>query len=87
MSKMVDQPPKKVFIKIPLLNQEQALLISEVLSIDKELKGSGVKRETRVEADCLVVTFDGVDYKKLRVSINALLKNILLIIKTYNLLS
>lgn len=31
-------------------------------------------------------TFEGVEYKKLRVSINALLKNIILIVKTCNVL-
>lgn len=83
---MSEQSQKRVNLIIPFENEEQAILVSEILSVDKELKGSGIKRNISVEDNDLNVTFEGVDYKKLRVSINAFLKNTILIVKTFNVL-
>ncbi|CAH0720842.1 unnamed protein product, partial [Brenthis ino] len=81
---MTDQPIKRITLQIPFKNEEQAILVTEILNVDKELKGSGIHRNINFEDNSLLVTFEGVEYKKLRVSINAFLKNVLLIVKTFN---
>ncbi|CAH2237434.1 jg5567 [Pararge aegeria aegeria] len=79
---MESQLQKKLILTIPFNNNQQVLLVSEVLKVDKEFKGSGIQRILSAEQNNLIVSFEGADYKKLRSSINAFLKNIILIVKT-----
>lgn len=74
-----------ICLTIPFPSAELALLVYEVLSVDKELKGSGVQRTIENEGLNVVINFNGEELKKLRVAANAIIKNIKLIVKTEQL--
>lgn len=71
-----------ISLTIPLPSAESASLARDVLSVDKELKRSGVQRKIEINAENLVITFHGNDLKKLRVAVNSMIQNIILVVKT-----
>lgn len=77
----------EVCLTIPFPSVDTAILAYEVLSVDKELKRSQVKRNLVRETESLVITFHGDDLRKLRVGVNAFIKNAVLVLKTIELLS
>lgn len=42
-------------MKIPFKSKEQSTLVSEVLGVDKELKGSGINKTININDDGLLV--------------------------------
>ncbi|XP_028157381.1 uncharacterized protein LOC114350673 isoform X2 [Ostrinia furnacalis] len=81
---MIDVRETNVSLTIPFSSSETANLVQEVLNVDKELKGSGVSRTITSDQDTLHIDFKGGDLKKLRVAVNSMIKNILLVVKTIN---
>lgn len=79
---MVEENDNNVCLRIPFSSSEHASIAYEVLNVDRELRGSGVHREISKDGVNLVVKFEGVDLKKIRVAVNAFLRNVLLVVKT-----
>ncbi|KAJ8722704.1 hypothetical protein PYW07_003884 [Mythimna separata] len=71
-----------ICVTIPFPSSETATLAYDVLNVDKELKRSGVQRKIETNSENLVINFHGEDLKKLRVAVNGLIQNILLVVKT-----
>lgn len=71
-----------ISLTIPFPSAESASLTRDVLSIDKELKRSEVQRKIEINAENLVIAFSGNDLKKLRVAVNSMIQNIILVVKT-----
>lgn len=71
-----------ISVTVPFHSSELALLAYEVLSVDKELKRSGIQRKLEVNSENLIVKFHGESTKKLRVAVNSFIKNTLLVVKT-----
>lgn len=71
-----------ITLKLSFTSNDNASLVYDVLNVDKELKGSGVHREFQLKSNVLYIEFKSLDLKRLRVAVNAILKNILLITKT-----
>ncbi|KAF9418449.1 hypothetical protein HW555_004737 [Spodoptera exigua] len=71
-----------ISLTIPFPSPESASLTRDVLNVDKELKRSGVQRKLETNAENLVITFHGRDLKKLRVAVNSMIQNIILVVKT-----
>ncbi|KAL0893916.1 hypothetical protein ABMA27_014011 [Loxostege sticticalis] len=79
---MIDIRETNVSLTIPFSTSETATLVQEILNVDKELKGSGVSRVITANNETVHINFKGAELKKLRVAVNSILKNIVLIVKT-----
>ncbi|CAH2073925.1 unnamed protein product, partial [Iphiclides podalirius] len=79
---MAEETLKNISLSIPFETPKEAIIAYEILKVDKDLKGSRVKRNVTINNNELVINFEGTDTKRLRVAVNATFKNILLIIKT-----
>ncbi|KAI5637984.1 transcription factor pcc1 domain-containing protein [Phthorimaea operculella] len=82
MAKVTENSEKNICITIPFDSDATACLAQEVLAVDKELKGSKIRRVFTTDKSNLVINFYGTEIKMLRVAVNSVLKNILLIVKT-----
>ncbi|CAG4910195.1 unnamed protein product [Colias eurytheme] len=71
---------KKVYLTIPFPSSDDAQLAYEVLNVDKELKG--VERNISTDKANLIVNFESSDFKRLRVTVNGFLQNLILVAKT-----
>lgn len=77
-------PDINLCLTIPFQSAKYAALACDVLNVDKELKGSGVSRDISRKSENLVINLNGQDLKRLRVSANSMLKNVILITKTFS---
>lgn len=73
-----------ICVTIPFPSPESASLAYDVLNVDKELKRTGVQRIIETNSENLIINFHGEDLKKLRVAVNGLIQNVLLVVKTIN---
>ncbi|KTW32713.1 uncharacterized protein T551_00198 [Pneumocystis jirovecii RU7] len=71
-------------ISIPFPNEWLPSQIATVLSVDPELKEQVIYREIKVDGSYLFASFQSADLKTLRVSVDAFLDNVVLIIRTVN---
>lgn len=74
-----------VCLIIPFPSTQIASLAYDVLSVDKELKRSGVQRKIEIDGTNIIINLHGEELKKLRVAANAFIKNVKLIVKTVDL--
>ncbi|XP_068629884.1 uncharacterized protein Tcs6 [Battus philenor] len=79
---MSEETLKNISLSIPFSSPKEAIIAYEILKVDKELIGTNIKRDVKIDKTELVINFEGTDTKKLRVAVNATFKNLLLIIKT-----
>ncbi|OWR45035.1 hypothetical protein KGM_206109 [Danaus plexippus plexippus] len=56
---MAEEAKKTIHLKIPFKSKEQSTLVSEVLGVDKELKGSGINKTININDDGLLVLILG----------------------------
>ncbi|KAG5513803.1 hypothetical protein PMAC_000841 [Pneumocystis sp. 'macacae'] len=71
-------------ISIPFPNEWLSSQVATVLSVDPELKERIIHREIKVDGLHLFVSFQSSDLKALRVSVDAFLDNVVLIVRTVN---
>jgi len=69
-------------VTIPCLSDEHADLIKRVIEVDRELQPHAVKRVLRVEDNVLIATISTLTVRLARLSLNAFLENVDLIVKT-----
>ncbi|KAG8839216.1 hypothetical protein FRC18_000072 [Serendipita sp. 400] len=71
-----------VTVKVPFSSSKHANIARDVISVDRELQAHAVKRELTVEGDQLVGTFRTLTVRLARLTLNAFLENVELIIRT-----
>lgn len=71
-----------VTIRIPFTSPEHAKIAMDVISVDKELQAHAVKRDLSLDGDELVATFKTLTVRLARLTLNAYLENVELIIRT-----
>ncbi|CAK1581894.1 unnamed protein product [Parnassius mnemosyne] len=79
---MAEEYLKNITLNIPFASVKQASVAYDILIVDKELQGSRIRREILLNNTELIISFEGTDTKRIRVAVNAILKNLLLITKT-----
>ncbi|PVF98042.1 transcription factor Pcc1 [Serendipita vermifera] len=79
---MSDSPWHTVTIRVPFVSPNHANIAKDVIGVDKELQGHAVKREMIVEGDELVATFQTLTVRLARLTLNAFLENVELIVRT-----
>jgi len=71
-----------VTIRVPFASKEHATIAKDVISVDRELQAHAVKRSMIVEGDELVTTFQTLTVRLARLTLNAFLENVELVIRT-----
>ncbi|KAG4303210.1 hypothetical protein PCK1_000548 [Pneumocystis canis] len=71
-------------ISIPFLTEQLASQVATVLLVDPELKEHVIYKKIKTNGLYLLASFQSVNLKALRVSVDAFLGNIILIIRTIN---
>ncbi|KDQ14340.1 hypothetical protein BOTBODRAFT_110317 [Botryobasidium botryosum FD-172 SS1] len=71
-----------VTIRIPFLTAEHATIAKRVIDVDRELQPHVVKRTLEVEGETLVCTFETFTVRLARLTTNAFLENVDLVIRT-----
>jgi len=64
------------------MSSKHANIARDVIGVDRELQAHAVKREMAVEGDELVATFKTLTVRLTRLTLNAFLENVELIIRT-----
>jgi len=64
------------------MSSKHANIARNVIGVDRELQAHAVKREMAVEGDELVATFKTLTVRLTRLTLNAFLENVELIIRT-----
>ncbi|KAF9647194.1 transcription factor Pcc1 [Thelephora ganbajun] len=71
-----------VTVTIPLLSEEHARIAKQVLDVDRELQPHAVKRVLEVQGNNLIAKLSTLTIRLARLSTNAFLENIDLIVHT-----
>jgi len=72
----------RVTIEIPFASPKHALIAKQAIEVDPELQIQAVKRELVVEDEKLIVTFTTLTVRLARLTANAFLENVDLIVRT-----
>ncbi|KAH8092638.1 transcription factor Pcc1-domain-containing protein [Cristinia sonorae] len=72
----------KVTVRIPFASEKHAVIAKQVIEVDKELQPQAVVRTIDVEGDELVATFTTLTVRLARLTLNAFLENVDLVIRT-----
>ncbi|KAH9942768.1 transcription factor Pcc1-domain-containing protein [Amylocystis lapponica] len=77
------EPPwHTITIRIPFISEKHARIAKQVIEVDKELQPHAVKRQLEVENDILVATFTTATIRLARLTANAFLENVDLVVRT-----
>ncbi|KAF9525651.1 CTAG/Pcc1 family [Crepidotus variabilis] len=68
--------------EIPFASAEHASIAKRVIEVDAELNPHAVKREISVQEDKLIVTFHTLTIRLARLTMNAFLENVDLVVRT-----
>lgn len=71
-----------VTIRVPFASKEHATIARDVIAVDRELQAHAVKRSMAIEGDELVTEFKTLTVRLARLTLNAFLENVELIIRT-----
>jgi len=72
-----------VTVQVPFASAKHALIAKQVIDVDKELQPQAVKRElTVVDGNKLVAKFDTLTIRLARLTVNAFLENVDLVVRT-----
>ncbi|KIM33378.1 hypothetical protein M408DRAFT_61369, partial [Serendipita vermifera MAFF 305830] len=69
-------------IRVPFASKEHATIARDVIAVDRELQAHAVKRSMAIEGDELVTEFKTLTVRLARLTLNAFLENVELIIRT-----
>ncbi|EIM91080.1 transcription factor Pcc1, partial [Stereum hirsutum FP-91666 SS1] len=69
-------------IRIPFATNKHATIAKQVIEVDRELQPHAVKRDLSVEGDVLIATFSTLTVRLARLTLNAFLESVDLIIRT-----
>lgn len=69
-------------MKIPLASSKHALIAKQVIEVDPELQPQAVKRTLSVDDNLLIATFQTLTVRLARLTLNAFLENVDLVIRT-----
>ncbi|OBZ72080.1 EKC/KEOPS complex subunit SPAC4H3.13 [Grifola frondosa] len=82
MSSNSDSSWHTITMRIPFASQKHATIAKQVIEVDKELQPEVVKRVITVEDNLLVATFTTLTVRLARLTSNAFLENIDLVVRT-----
>ncbi|KAJ7475934.1 CTAG/Pcc1 family [Mycena latifolia] len=71
-----------ITIRIPFASAKHALIAMQAIQVDSELQPQAVKRSLSVEDDVLIATFDTLTVRLARLTVNAYLENVDLVVRT-----
>ncbi|KAF8969220.1 CTAG/Pcc1 family [Flammula alnicola] len=70
-----------VTVQIPFASNKHASIVKQVIEVDAELQPRAVKRELSVQDDKLMATFHTFTVRLARLTLNAFLKNVDLLVR------
>ncbi|KAJ6508033.1 CTAG/Pcc1 family [Mycena vitilis] len=71
-----------ITIRIPFASAKHAQIAMQTIQVDPELQPQAVKRTLSVENDVLIATFDTLTVRLARLTVNAYLENVDLVVRT-----
>ncbi|KAI0077927.1 Pcc1-domain-containing protein [Panus rudis PR-1116 ss-1] len=71
-----------VTIRVPFASEQHALIAKQAIEVDKELQPDVVHRSIEVEKDELVAKFTTLTVRLARLTVNAFLDNVELVVRT-----
>ncbi|KAF9048536.1 CTAG/Pcc1 family [Panaeolus papilionaceus] len=71
-----------ITIDVPFACHEHAVITKRVIEVDAELQPHAVKRELSVQGDVLTATFQTLTARLARLTVNAFLENVELVVRT-----
>ncbi|KAJ3571104.1 hypothetical protein NP233_g3979 [Leucocoprinus birnbaumii] len=71
-----------VTVEVPFVSPKHASIAKQVIDVDKELQPQAVKRELTVDGNKLVAKFDTLTVRLARLTVNAFLENVDLVVRT-----
>jgi len=69
-------------VEIPFASSKHASIAKQVIEVDAELQAHAVKRELSVQDDKLIATFHTLTVRLARLTLNAFLENVDLVVRT-----
>lgn len=69
-------------VEVPFASPEHASIAKQVIDVDKELQPQAVKRELSVDGNKLIARFDTLTVRLARLTVNAFLENVDLVVRT-----
>ncbi|KAI0044028.1 transcription factor Pcc1, partial [Auriscalpium vulgare] len=69
-------------VRIPFATAHHASIAKQVIEVDRELQPQAVKRVLEVQDDVLVATFSTLTVRLARLTLNAFLENVDLVVRT-----
>jgi len=79
---MSDSSWHTIKVSIPCLSEEHAKIVKQVIEVDRELQPHAVKRTLDVEGLNIIVTISTLTIRLARLSLNAYLENVDLVVRT-----
>ncbi|TFL03788.1 CTAG/Pcc1 family [Pterulicium gracile] len=71
-----------VKLRVPFPTAQQAVIAKRTIEVDEELQPNAVKRTIEVEDDVLVAEFQTLTVRLARLTVNAFLENVDLVVRT-----
>jgi len=71
-----------IIVRIPLASSKHAIIAKQCIEVDAELQPQAVKRTLAVEDNVLVATFKTMTIRLSRLTLNAFLDNVDLVVRT-----
>jgi len=71
-----------VIVRVPFASAKHASIAKQVIEVDRELQPQVVKRTLDVDGDVLIATFKTLTVRLARLTVNAYLENVDLVIRT-----
>ncbi|TFK20709.1 Pcc1-domain-containing protein [Coprinopsis marcescibilis] len=71
-----------VTITVPFATEKHALITKQVIEVDSELQPQAVKRILKVDGKNLIATFETLTVRLARLTVNAFLENVDLVVRT-----
>ncbi|KAL1949516.1 hypothetical protein VTO73DRAFT_8397 [Trametes versicolor] len=82
MSAATDSQWHTITMRIPFASEKHANIAKQVIDVDRELQPEVVKRTLTVEENTLVATFTTLTVRLARLTSNAFLENVDLVVRT-----
>ncbi|KAF7312406.1 hypothetical protein MIND_00254000 [Mycena indigotica] len=79
---MADSEWHTITVRIPFASGKDADIARQVIEVDPELQPHAVKRTITVEGDVLIATFETLTVRLARLTVNAFLENVDLVVRT-----
>ncbi|KAF9007599.1 CTAG/Pcc1 family [Cyathus striatus] len=79
---MSDNDWHTVTVQVPFASSNHASIAKQAIEVDLELQPQAVKRTISVQGDKLVATFETLTVRLARLTVNAFLENVDLVVRT-----